>query len=107
LLNEDGDPTNEVKAAQASNEIKIGSHILKDLSKRGWTKDLIKKTIQKPARKVVTRDTRYKSDGSGRLNEPATAYLREDGSYVVRNDKTGDIVQISNRNDPNWKSPFK
>lgn len=106
LLNGDGDPTNEIKAAQAANDIKIGKHILKDLSKRGWTKDLIKKTIQKPARKVATKDIRNKPDGSGRVNDPATAYIREDGSYVVRNDKTGDIVQISNRNDPSWKYPW-
>ncbi|WP_156323983.1 colicin E5-related ribonuclease [Bacillus sp. JCM 19034] len=25
-------------------------------------------------------------------NAPATAYIREDGSYVVRIDRTGDIV---------------
>jgi hypothetical protein len=32
----------------------------------------------------------------------ATAYFDGDGSYVVRDDVTGDLVQTSNRNDPNW-----
>ncbi len=36
------------------------------------------------------------------LDDPATAYYASDGSYVVRNDKTGEITQISNKNDPNW-----
>jgi hypothetical protein len=26
--------------------------------------------------------------------------------YVIRNDRTGDIVQISNKNNPNWKTLF-
>jgi filamentous hemagglutinin len=52
-----------------------------------------------------TRDIRHLADGS-QMNAPATAYINEDGSYVVRNDQTGEIVQVSDRNNPNWKSPF-
>ncbi|QNT75857.1 colicin E5-related ribonuclease [Dehalogenimonas etheniformans] len=37
-----------------------------------------------------------------RKKQSATAYFDKDGSYVVRKDKTGDIIQISNKNDPNW-----
>ncbi|MEZ0601684.1 colicin E5-related ribonuclease [Paraburkholderia sp. IW21] len=44
--------------------------------------------------------------GGARHDDPATAFMREDGHYVVRNDIDGTIVQISKRNDPNWKSPF-
>lgn len=40
------------------------------------------------------------------MSKAATAYINKDGSYVVRNNKTGDIVQISNRNNPNWKAPW-
>ncbi|WP_429244211.1 colicin E5-related ribonuclease [Luteibacter sp. 621] len=40
------------------------------------------------------------------MNDPATAYYSRSGGYVVRNDVTGDIVQISNRNDPGWKAPW-
>lgn len=66
----------------------------------------IEKTIQKPYRKVKTTDVR-RSKNAPRRNESATAYIKKDGAYVVRNDKTGDVVQISDKNDPNWKSPFK
>lgn len=51
------------------------------------------------------RDRRY-LPGGVRLDEPATAYVRADGGYVVRNDSTGDIVQISNLNAPDWRRPF-
>ncbi|WP_369335435.1 colicin E5-related ribonuclease, partial [Pseudomonas sp.] len=34
-----------------------------------------------------------------RLNDPATGYIAKDGSYVVKNDRTGKIVQVSNRKD--------
>ncbi|WP_408981024.1 colicin E5-related ribonuclease [Pseudomonas sp. B21-017] len=32
--------------------------------------------------------------------------LAKDGSYVVRNDRTGAIVQVSNKKDPNWVAPW-
>lgn len=72
-----------------------------------WSENLVDETINRPHRRVQTRDTRYKADGSGqRHDDPATAYIRTDGSYVVRNNMTGDIVQVSDRNDPDWQSPF-
>lgn len=76
------------------------------MSKRGWDKESIKSTIENPLRTVQTRDTRWKPDGT-RKDDPATAYLREDGHYVVRNDIDCTIVQISNRNKIDWKSPFE
>jgi filamentous hemagglutinin len=84
---------------------KIAPKIGKQMGKRGWTPDLIDETIQNPARKVSTTDTRWKPDGT-KMNDPATAYIDKNGNYVVRNNETGDIVQVSDRNDPNWKSPF-
>lgn len=32
----------------------------------------------------------------------ATAYFSKDGSYVIRDDVSKDVIQISNKNDPNW-----
>jgi RHS repeat-associated protein len=86
-----------------SKDTKIG----KQMGKRGWSDPLVDDTLTNPSRTVPTRDTRYKPDGSGLKNDdPATAFIRDDGSYVVRNDKTGEIVQVSDRNDPGWKNPF-
>ncbi|WP_445262408.1 colicin E5-related ribonuclease [Pseudomonas sp. LF-5] len=42
-----------------------------------------------------------------RLNDPATGYVAKDGSYVVRNDRTGAIVQVSDKNDKNWVAPWE
>ena len=78
-----------------------GDKILDQLAGRGWTKDLVQSTIDKPIRTVTARDTR-KFTG-GRNNDPATKYYADGGGYVVRNNRTGDIVQVSNRFNPNWK----
>ncbi len=92
-------------AGRVADDIWIGSKIQRQMGKRGWTDSEVEDTITNPARTVPTRDTRH-LPGGGRMDDPATAYMRSDGSYVVRNDKTGDVVQVSNRNDPNWKSPW-
>ena len=54
---------------------------------------------------MATRDIRH-IRGGGRVDDPATAYYSGRGGYVVRNDRTGDIVQVSDRTDPNWIAPW-
>jgi filamentous hemagglutinin len=61
--------------------------------------------LNHPVRVVLVRDTRYEHGGK-QVDDPATAYIRSDGTYVVRNDQTGDIVQISDCHDPDWQMPF-
>jgi filamentous hemagglutinin len=80
----------------------IGDHVTDAMVSRGWSPTLIQDTIINPIRTVPTRDTGHLPGGAGVLNDPATAFFRADGTYVVRNDITGDIVQISDRNDPTW-----
>lgn len=84
---------------------KTGTKIKRQLEKRGWDKDSIDEIISKPSRTVKTKDRRYNSDVT-RRDDPATAYFDKDGNYVVRNNKTGDIVQISDKTDPEWKIPI-
>ncbi|WP_052688510.1 hemagglutinin repeat-containing protein [Xanthomonas albilineans] len=84
----------------------IEPKIVQQMNKRGWTEDLINKVIESPARIVATKDTRFDPLSGLRLNDPATGYIAQDGSYVVRNDRTGAIVQISNRHDKNWAAPW-
>ncbi|MDQ0242438.1 colicin E5-related ribonuclease [Arthrobacter bambusae] len=86
--------------------IKMESKILNALAKRGWTEQSVENLVNNPDRTVVTRDTRWQRGTGARNDDPATAYLDKNGGYVVRNDKTGDIVQISDLTDPNWKSPW-
>lgn len=84
----------------------FGSKVEGQLANRGWTKRLVESTIDNPARTVRWRDTRNLPGGAGRMDDPATAYYSRRGGYVVRNDRTGDIVQVSNRRKPGWKAPW-
>lgn len=84
---------------------RFGAKIEGQLAKRGWTKDLVQSTIDNPSRTVPWQDTRH-LPGGGTMSEPATAYYSQRGGYVVRNNRTGDIVQVSNRTDPGWKAPW-
>jgi hypothetical protein len=83
----------------------IGAKIEAQMVERGWNPELIAETIKNPSRKIATRDVRRRIDG-GMNDDPATAYCREDGSYVVRSDRTGDVVQVSDRNNPRWVAPW-
>lgn len=84
---------------------KTSKKIDKQIEKRGWTRESIRDTIKNPDRTDNVQDTRYLL-GGGQMNDPATAYVRSDGSYVIRNNVTNEIVQVSNRFDPNWITPF-
>ena len=65
---------------------------LNQLRGRGWTEDSVRETVQSAH---TTRAATNKSNGNS-----ATAYYNRDGSHVVVDDVTGDIVQFSNRNSP-------
>jgi RHS repeat-associated protein len=95
------------RAAKAATRLEfgLGTKIKKQMASRGWTKESIDDLLNSPSRTITTRDTRWRPDGT-RLDDPATAFINREGAYVVRNDLSGDIVQISNRLDPNWKSPW-
>lgn len=84
--------------------LRYGEKIEKQLGKRGWDKTSVESTVNKPARTQEAQDTRNLPDGS-KMNDSATVYFDKEGNYVVVNDKTGDIVQVSNKNDPNWQPP--
>ncbi len=72
----------------------ISAKISRQMGTRGWEKDTLADTLDNPA-------ARSSATNKATGNE-ATAYFRDDGSYVVKDSVTGDIVQVSNRNDPNW-----
>jgi RHS repeat-associated protein len=84
---------------------RFGEKIENQLARRGWTKRLVKSTLDDPARTVATRDVRHLPGGT-RISDPATAYYSRRGGYIVRNNRTGDIVQVSNRTNPGWKAPW-
>jgi hypothetical protein len=83
----------------------IGEHVEGQLATRGWTQRLVRSTVDDPASTVATRDVRN-LPGGGNMDDPATGYISRRGGYVVRNNRTGDVVQVSNRTDAGWRSPW-
>jgi hypothetical protein len=79
-------------------EVTVGTNITGkiqgQMANRGWTEDNINNTIDSP---YTTREALNKATGNS-----ATAYYNEDGSYVVKDNVTGDVVQISKVGDTNW-----
>ena len=83
------------------NEIKFGSDkksfgkLTRQMDARGWSKDSVISTVNRPytKRKSVNKAT----------GNVATVYYNRDGSHVIIDDLTREIVQISDKYDPNWK----
>jgi RHS repeat-associated protein len=73
-------------------------HERKAYGARGWSPANIDQTLQYPA---LTREGIDK-----RTNQKVTYYYRSDGHYVVQNDITGEILQVSNTTNPNWIDPL-
>ena len=67
------------------------------IERRGWTRESIDTTVKDPH---TTREAHNRATGN-----PATAYFNKDGSHVIRDDVTGDLVQLSDRNDPGSWTP--
>lgn len=65
------------------------------LARRGWTREAINETVNNP---FTTRAATNRATGNA-----ATAFFRKDGSHVIRDNVTGDLVQMSDRANPaNW-----
>jgi hypothetical protein len=80
----------------------IDEKIKKQMTERNWTETEIQETVANPHRTARSIDrTRY-TDGSG---DPATAYFDDDDNYVVVNNDTGQVVQVSDKTDPDWQIP--
>lgn len=88
----------------AKPDLKYSPKINGQMKKRGWDQQTIDDVVSNPKKTYKTKDTRHNSDGT-QSDQSATVYFNANNEYVVVNDATGDIVQISNRNDLNWIAP--
>jgi hypothetical protein len=84
-------------ATEDAGGLSFGDKISGQMAGRGWTEQSIEDTVAKP---YATHDVWDYTSGS---REPATAYENADGAYVVVNDQTGQVVQISDANDSGWR----
>jgi hypothetical protein len=104
------------KLAEIANETDLGVDLTRgwfiepklqsQMRTRGWTQSDINNVLDKPVKILQTRDMRHNPLINGKNNQPATVYYATDGHYVVRNDITGEIIQVSKRGDNNWIDPF-
>ncbi len=78
----------------AENSFRYDGKIANQMPLRGWSDAMIDETLSAPAaaRAAVNKKT----------GDAATAFFRADGSYVVRDNATGLIIQISDIGDPGW-----
>ena len=89
----------------AEGNIKEGALELGVAATIGIVAKSVENCINNSVKKYSTIDNRNNPLTGIKNNAPATLYVAKDGSYVIRNDVTGDIVQISNKYDKNWKWP--
>jgi RHS repeat-associated protein len=66
----------------------------KQINSRGWSNDSIANTINKP---YTTRVATNRATGNS-----ATAFYNQNGSYIIRDNVTGKVVQVSDIANPNW-----
>ena len=67
------------------------------MANRGWTKDSVRNTVRNP---YTTRRTTNVATGN-----PATVYYKRNGAYVIVDDITLQVIQVSDTFDPvNWIS---
>ena len=72
----------------------ISLKISKQMERRGWSVNRMKNTIENP---------KHTSSATNKLTgEGAIAYFDESGSYIVLDEASKNVIQISNRLDPKW-----
>ena len=91
------DAANQAEADRPTGDnVKIDDKIAGQLGERGWTEEGIRDLTK-------TEPSGTSVDNTGGRNDPATVYGTKDGGHVVVNDKTGNVTQVSDRNDSDWK----
>ena len=78
-------------------DTKSAQKLNNEMEKRGWTKDTVKDTVNNPH---TTRKSTYKANGNS-----ATVYYKENGAYVVVDDVTKEVVQVSDNINPSAWTP--
>ena len=73
---------------------KNSSKLLGEMGNRGWTTDSVCAVVSNP---YTTRKSTNKAN-----DNPATAYYTKDGDYVVVDDVTNEVIQISKVGDRSW-----
>jgi hypothetical protein len=77
---------------QRAAPVYLDAKIEAQLDARGW--------IERQIREAVDAPIGISTDNTGGKAEPATVYGSNEGGYVVINDMTRRVIQISDKNNP-------
>ncbi|MFN2497165.1 MAG: colicin E5-related ribonuclease [Pseudonocardiaceae bacterium] len=91
---EEQQPSGAEVPGVADRPIRYDEKALANMATRGWSRDTVEQTARSPHSLRAMRDTRFNVDGS-HDDQPATAFFRPDGWYVVLSDRLHDVVQVS------------
>ena len=91
-----GDAGEEASEPDASpdGEVNIGDKVGGQLGDRGWTEEEVGEITAGEPSGTSTDNTNGES-------EPASVYGDPSG-HVIVNDKTGEVIQVSDKTDPDW-----
>ena len=97
------DKPTEGEAKPDAGEIKIDDKVKGQLGPRGWTEQEIKDIVKTPPAGTSEdkRSPGKTSDNAGR-DDTATVYGSKDKGHVVVNDRTKEVVHVSDKTDQNW-----
>jgi len=73
---------------------KSSQSLANQMAKRGWTEESVRHAANNA---YTTRSAVNKATGND-----ATAFFNRDGSHVVIDNVTREVIQVSNKHDPNW-----
>ena len=92
---------NEAEEGESNIGVVIGDKISGQLDERDWTEDEIDDLVANTDPIGSSTDNTKDSEGN-RKNDPASVYGSKNGDYVVVNDRTREVVQVSDKKDPDW-----
>ena len=94
-----GDGTSTIKGSDLvfGSSTKSTQKLMNQMNSRGWTEDLIRNTVDNP---YTIRTSVNKATGNS-----ATVFYTQQGSYVIVDDVTKAIVQISDNINPSTWAP--
>lgn len=96
-----GGKLGDLKKLQFLRNLNYHSHITTELlSSRWWTTDKIKNLISNPYKTWKSIDNLDWKIWV--LWESATVYFYSNNQYIVINDKTSQVIQVSDLNDSSW-----
>jgi RHS repeat-associated protein len=96
VLIQNNESTGSDSGRPTGDDVKIDDKIAGQLGDRGWTEEGVRELTK-------TEPSGTSVDNTGGRNEPATVYGTKDGGHVVVNDKTGNVTQVSDKQDSGWK----